>query len=187
MARWEADAAGRIRAAAMQLFSDVGYEQTTVADIAAYTGLTARTFFRHFTDKREVLFHWCERLQQLMLDGLCNASANALALDAVAAALDGTADFYVDSYRPFARQRSLIIGANAELRERELMKLAAIAAVLAEGLRKRGIPEPNASLASEAGMAVYRVAFAIWVKELEARSFREIVAEMLALLRSISR
>lgn len=185
MGRWEPDAAGRFRAAAMELFGDVGYEQTTVADIAARAGLTARTFFRYFTDKREVLFQWCERLQQKMLDGLGNAPANASAMEAIAAALDATADFYVDTYRPFARQRSLVIAAHAELHERELIKLAAIAAGLAEGLRGRGIPEPDASLAAEAGIAVYCVAFRIWVKESEQRGFREIVSEALARLRSL--
>jgi AcrR family transcriptional regulator len=170
----------------MELFGDVGYEQTTVADIAERAGLTARTFFRYFTDKREVLFDGSGRLQQTMLDGLGNAPENASAIEAIAAALDATAEFFVDTHRPFSRQRSLVIAANAELHERELIKLAAMAAVLAEGLRARGIPEPDASLAAEAGIAVFRVAFGLWVSESEQRGFREIVNEALDRLRTLS-
>ncbi|MES1163456.1 MAG: TetR family transcriptional regulator, partial [Rhizobacter sp.] len=83
-------------------------------------------------------------------------------------------------------QRSLVIAANTELHERELIKLATMAAGLAEGLRTRGIPEPDASLAAEAGIAVFRVAFGLWVAESEQRGFREIVNEALARLRTLS-
>lgn len=186
MGRWEPDAAGRFRAAAMELFGDVGYEQTTVADIAARAGLTARTFFRYFADKREVLFDGAGHLQQTMMDGLGNAPANASAIEVIAAALDATADFFVDTHRPFARQRSLVIAANTELHERELVKLATMAAGLAEGLRARGIPEPDASLAAEAGIAVFRVAFGLWVSEAEQRGFGEIVNDALGRLRRLS-
>jgi len=185
MGRWEPDAAGRFRAAAMELFSDVGYEQTTVADIAARAGLTARTFFRYFADKREVLFDGSGRLQQTMIDGLGAAPANASAIDAIAAALDATADFFVDTHRPFSRQRSLVIAANAELHERELIKLATMSSSLAGALRARGIPEPEASLAAQAGIAVFRVAFGLWVGESEQRGYREIVSESLARLRAL--
>lgn len=170
----------------MELFGDVGYEQTTVADIAARAGLTARTFFRYFADKREVLFDGAGRLQQAMIDGLGNAPANASAIEAIADALDASAAFFVDTQRPFSRQRSLVIAANRELHERELIKLATMAAGLAEGLRARGIPEPDASLAAEAGIAVFRVAFGVWVTEAEQRGFGEIVSEALARLRILA-
>jgi AcrR family transcriptional regulator len=186
MGRWEPDAAGRFRQAALELFGDVGYEQTTVADIAARAGLTARTFFRYFADKREVLFNGSERLQQVMMDGLGNAPANASAMEAIAAALNGTADFFVATHRPFSRQRSAVIAANTELLERELMKLANLALALAAGLRARGVPEPDASLAAETGIAVFRVAFGQWVDASEQRSFDEIINEALARLRGLA-
>ena len=186
MGRWEPDAAGRFRAAAMELFSDVGYEQTTVADIAARAGLTARTFFRYFTDKREVLFDGSERLQKTMLAGLAAAPADASTMDAIAAALRATADFFVDTHRPFSRQRSAVIAANEDLHERELIKLARMAATLADGLRARGVPEPDASLAAEAGIAVFRVAFGQWVGASEKRGFADIVNEALTRLRRMS-
>ena len=93
----------------MELFGDVGYEQTTVADIAARAGVTARTFFRYFADKREVLFDGSGRLQQTMVDGLGNAPADAPVMEAIAAALDATAGFFADTHHPFARRRSLVI------------------------------------------------------------------------------
>lgn len=185
MGRWEPDAAGRFRAAAMELFVERGYEQTTVADIAARAGLTARTFFRYFTDKREVLFDGSQRLQQTMVSALERVPAQASAIEAVAAALQATADFFHDN-RAFGRQRSQVIAAHAELRERELIKLAMLSAALAEGLRHRGIGEPDASLAAEAGIAVFRVAFAAWVNETERRSFEQIVDESLARLKALA-
>jgi AcrR family transcriptional regulator len=185
MGRWEPDAAGRFRAAAMALFVERGYEQTTVADIAERAGLTRRTFFRYFADKREVLFNGSERLQETMVSALTNAPARATAIEAVGAALDATAGFFGD-HREFARRRLSVIAANADLRERELIKFATLSAALAEALRGRGVPEPDASLAGEAGIAVFRVAFGLWVGEAEQRSFGEIVSESLARLRALA-
>jgi AcrR family transcriptional regulator len=181
MGRWEPDAGGRFRAAAMELFVERGYEETTVADIAERAGLTSRTFFRYFVDKREVLFNGSARLQQTMVDALKDAPAQATAIEAIAAALEATADFFADN-REFARQRSSVIAANAELHERELIKFATLSAALAEGLLSRGVTEPDASLAAEAGIAVFRIAFGLWVGESERRSFSEIVSESLARL-----
>jgi AcrR family transcriptional regulator len=185
MARWEPDAEGRFRGAAMELFVERGYEQTTVADIAERAGLTRRTFFRYFADKREVLFNGSERLQEMMVDALTNAPANATAIEAVAAALEATGSFFGE-IREFARLRNAVISANSDLHERELIKLAMLSAALAQGLRVRGVCEPDASLAGEAGIAVFRVAFGQWVAESEQRSFREIVSESLARLRALT-
>ena len=185
MARWEPDAQGRFRAAAMVLFVERGYEHTTVADIAGHAGLTARTFFRHFADKREVLFNGSDRLQLAMVDALLKAPARASAVGAVAAALEASAVFLGDN-RAFARQRSAVVAANAELHERELIKLATLSAALAEGLRSRGVGEPDASLAAEAGIAVFRVAFGLWVGKLERRSLGEIMHTLLGRLKVLA-
>jgi hypothetical protein len=107
-------------------------------------------------------------------------------MEAIAAALNGTADFFVATHRPFSRQRSAVIAANTELLERELMKLANLALALAAGLRARGVPEPDASLAAETGIAVFRVAFGQWVDASEQRSFGEIINEALARLRGLA-
>jgi AcrR family transcriptional regulator len=186
MGRWEPDAESRFRAAALELFGEIGYEQTTVAAIAERAGLTARTFFRYFADKREVLFNGSERLQQSMVDALAQAPAEASAVDAIAAALTKAGDFFDDDRRPFARLRSTVIAANTDLRERELIKLATLSAALAQALRERGVGEPDASLAAEAGIAVFRVAFAQWVGESERRDYVAIVKESLARLRTLT-
>jgi AcrR family transcriptional regulator len=186
MGRWEPDAEGRFRAAAMELFGEIGYEQTTVAAIAERAGLTARTFFRYFKDKREVLFSGSERLQQTMVEALTQAPANASALAAVAAALTKAGEFFDEERRPFARLRNTVVAANAELHERELIKMATLSAALAGALRERGIGEPDASLAAEAGIAVFRVAFAQWVGKSERRSYREIVNASLARLKVLA-
>lgn len=186
MARWKPDAESRFRAAALELFAEIGYEQTTVAAIAERAGLTARTFFRHFSDKREVLFNGSERLQRTMVDALAQAPAEATAVEAVATALVRVGDFFDDERRPYARLRSTVIAANAELRERELIKLATLSAALAQALRERGVGEPDASLLAEVGIAVFRIAFAQWVGESERRSYGEIVSGSLARLRALA-
>ncbi|HBK45479.1 MAG TPA: TetR family transcriptional regulator [Xanthomonadaceae bacterium] len=186
MGRWEPDAESRFRAAALELFGEIGYEQTTVAAIAERAGLTARTFFRYFADKREVLFNGSEGLQQTMANALAQAPAGVSAMEAIAAALARAGDFFDDDRRAFARLRSTVIAANTDLRERELIKMATLSVALAQALRKRGVGEPDASLAAEAGIAVFRVAFAQWVSESERRGYGVIVKESLARLRMLA-
>ncbi len=146
----------------MRLYVERGYEQTTVAEIAAEAGLTARTFFRHFADKREVLFAGSERLLTHMVEALDAAPATGGPMRTVAAALDAAAEL-LGRDRSWSRQRQSLIDTNAELRERELIKMARIAAALAEELRRRGVPAADASLAAEAGIAVFRVAWERWL------------------------
>lgn len=168
MARWEPDARGRLERAAMELYGERGYDRTTVAEIAARAGLTERTFFRHFADKREVLFWGAEALQRRIVDGIAAAPPQAAPLDVVVAALETTAPGF-EERRAFARQRQALIAAHAELQEREVMKLTLLAAAVAEALRARGVVEPAASLAAEAGIAVFKVAFEGWVKDEKRR------------------
>jgi AcrR family transcriptional regulator len=185
MGRWEPDASGRFRQAAMDLYVERGFDQTTVADIAARAGLTARTFFRYFADKREVLFNGSEALQAQMVEALDQAPASASPMEAVAAALEAAAAM-LGERRDFARRRHGVIEANVELRERELTKMSSLAAALADGLRRRGVPEPDASLAGEAGIAVLRVAFARWVADDETRDLDEVMREALAHLGAVT-
>nr|BFF25571.1 TetR/AcrR family transcriptional regulator [Glycomyces mayteni] len=148
----------------MDLFTEHGFEQVTVAEIAARAGLTERTFYRHFSDKREVLFPDASPLYQGLTDALAAAPDTATPIEAVAAVLDTTAAFFTDRHR-FSRRRQAVIAANAELREREAVKLASLADALASGLRERGVAEPAASLAAEAGIAVFKVAHLQWVAD----------------------
>jgi AcrR family transcriptional regulator len=185
MGRWEPNARGRLEKAALELYSERGFEQTTVAEIAARAGLTERTFFRHFADKREVLFSGSESLQELLVSTLASTPHSAAPLDAVAAALEA-AGALLQERRDFAQQRQNVIAANAELQERELIKLASLAAALADALRERGISDPAAGLTAEAGIAVFRIAFARWVDETNQQDFPHLIRESLDELRVVT-
>jgi AcrR family transcriptional regulator len=162
MTRWEPNARGRLQLAALELYRERGYDQTTVAEIAKRAGLTERTFFRYFADKREVLFYGSGTLQEWLLAGIDDAEPGLPPIDVIGAALKAAAGPF-EERRDFARQRQAVITANPELQERELIKLATLAVALASALRGRGVPEPSASLAAEAGIAVFKVAFQRWV------------------------
>src|SRR6201996_7678913 len=134
MARWAPGAKGRLEEAALDLFCERGFEETTVADIAERAGLTKRTFFRYFADKREVLFSGTEVLQEAFVAGIAAAPAADSPLDAIAAGLDAMADLF-DDFGERPRKRQAIIAANRDLQERELIKLSAYAAAGAAALR----------------------------------------------------
>jgi AcrR family transcriptional regulator len=183
MGRWVPDARGRLAEAALQLYSERGYEQTTVAEIAARAGLTERTFFRHYADKREVLFAGSQELQNLFVAAVAGAPPGAAPLAALAAGLDAACEVFVE-HRPFARQRQAVIAANTNLVERELIKLATLSSALAATLRGRGVPEPAATLTAEAGIAVFKVGFERWVAPEETRDLGDLMHEALDVLSS---
>jgi len=185
MVRWAPDARGRLEQAALQLYRARGFEQTTVADIARHAGVTERTFFRHFADKREVLFSGASTLQQLMVTAVASAPDAAAPINAIAAALEAAAAV-LQERREFARQRQAIIAANPELHERELIKLAALAAAMAAALRQRGVSDPAASLAAEAGIAVFKIAFERWVDATDQHAFPQLIGEALDELKAVT-
>jgi AcrR family transcriptional regulator len=185
MGRWEPNARGRLEQAAMELYAERGFEQTTVAEIAKRAGLTERTFFRHFVDKREVLFWGAGSLQELLVATVADAPAATAPIEVVAAALEAAGDL-LQERREGARLRQAIIAANAELQERELTKLASLALAIAEALRQRGVREPAASLAAEAGIAVFRVAFERWITETNRLSLSRVIRESFDELKAVS-
>ncbi|MEU8687785.1 helix-turn-helix domain-containing protein [Streptomyces sp. NPDC048665] len=185
MGRWEPDARGRLAKAALELYGERGYEQTTVAEIAKRAGLTERTFFRHYADKREVLFAGAVELENLFVTAVADAPGSAAPLDAVARGLYATAELFTDR-REFACRRQAVIMGNAELHERELIKLASLSAALGDTLRRRGVAEPTASLAAEAGVAVFKVAFERWIAAGEMCSLAELTRESLDELRAVA-
>ncbi len=185
MGRWEPDARGRLEQAALALYGERGFEQTTVAEIARRAGLTERTFFRHFADKREVLFWGAGALQEFMVNAVASAPDSAAPIAAIGAALEA-AGALLQERRDMARQRRAVIAANAELQERELIKLAALAAALAAALRLRGVTEPAASLAAEAGIAVFRIAFERWVSDPGQRDLPQLMQESLEELKAVT-
>jgi AcrR family transcriptional regulator len=181
--RWEPNADGRLERAALELFAERGFDQTTVEDIATRAGVTKRTFFRHFADKREVLFGGGAEFQRLFVDTLAAAPADAGAMEAIGATLQTVGAAFHDR-RDFARQRHLVIAASAELRERELVKLASVAAALAGTLRERGVAEPTATIAAETGIAVFRTAFERWVTATDGRDLPALIRESLEALQA---
>jgi AcrR family transcriptional regulator len=177
--RWEPGARERLQAAALELFATRGFEETTAEQIAQSVGLTERTFFRHFSDKREVLFYGQDHFLQAFVDGVDAAPPEASPLEVIASALRGAGSFFPDDRRPYSRLRQSVIDQNPALRERELHKLAGLATTVAEALRTRGIGEPAATLAAQSGATVFGIAFAQWLRPGETRSLSDIASDVL--------
>ena len=176
MGRWEPNARGRLEQAALELYGENGFEQTTVAEIAKRAGLTERTFFRHYADKREVLFAGSSMLQDILVDTVTDAPGSTRPIDAVIAALEA-AGSVMQERRDHSRQRQAVINANTELQERELIKLASLASALAEALSRRGVTDLAASLTAEAGIAVFKVAFEHWISSTEPETLPHVIRQ----------
>jgi len=185
MGRWQPDARARLQEAALALYSERGYESTTVAEIAERAGLTKRTFFRYFADKREVLFWGSEVLEQQMVAAIEAAPASASTLGLIGAALDAAAARF-EEFREFAGPRHRIIASSPELQERELIKGASLAAGMSRALRARGLKETTATLAARTGILVMQVTFEQWVGDPSRAPFQEIARDALAQLRELA-
>jgi AcrR family transcriptional regulator len=157
----------------MELYRERGFDATTVSDIAERAGLTERTFFRHFSDKREVLFGEAGTLQAFLVGQVEEAPKSQGPMEVILGALVQAANQIFEERRSFARRRQAIIAANRELQEREQIKLATLGSALADTLCRRGAPELSATLAAEAGMAVFKIAFERWTERLDGRSLSE--------------
>jgi AcrR family transcriptional regulator len=186
MGRWQPDSRGRLQEAALALFAERGFDQTTAAEIAAQAGLTERTFFRHFADKREVLFGGSEVLKDRIVAGVAGAPKSNPPLDAVARGLDAAAGMLGEFRRDLASQRHTVIAANPELRERELAKVGDYAAAVATVLRRRGVGEPQATIAAEAGMTVLRVALERWAGGHDDRGLAVVMNDAMTQLRMVA-
>ena len=185
MGRWEPNARGRLEQAALELYVERGFEQTTVAEIAKRAGLTERTFFRHFADKREVLFAGAGVLQDLLVTAVVGAPGSVAPLEAVAAALEA-AGALLQERREYSRRRQAVIDANAALQERELIKLASLDSALADALRMRGVTDPAAGLTAEAGIAIFKIAFERWVNETGPADLPQLIRESLDELKAVT-
>jgi AcrR family transcriptional regulator len=184
MGRWMPDARGRMIRAAMELFAERGFEQTTAVDIAERAGVTERTFFRHFADKREVLFDGSATMERTAHEAILAAPPDLEPFDAALAGMVAAGDLLKDR-RGHAVRRSEIVAANPSLRERELLKLAAMTESTADALRKRGADEPAADLAAHSAVTVFHVAFARWISQQAPPSFAECIAETATALRTL--
>ncbi|MCL2516489.1 MAG: TetR/AcrR family transcriptional regulator [Microbacteriaceae bacterium] len=162
MGRWQPGARERLAVAAIELFEERGYDATTVADIAVRAGVTERTFFRQYADKREVLFGDPTAYNATFTDAVAAAPAEATPLEAVVAALRAAGGFF-EGRHPYARRRTAVITSNAALLEREQIKRVHLTDAIAEALRERGAPAPVAALTAELGTVAFHQAFARWV------------------------
>ncbi|MDS0135404.1 MULTISPECIES: helix-turn-helix domain-containing protein [unclassified Amycolatopsis] len=179
MSRWEPNTRERLLDAALDLFGERGYDSVTVAEIAERAGLTKRTFFRHFSDKREVLFAGQDVLSRIFAEAIADAPASASPAEAVAVALTAAAAAMGPHRRARARQVRAVVAGHTDLRERELLKLATLRAAMADALRARGVPDPTAALAAEIGGLAFSTGFARWVAPDSEREFTELVREAL--------
>jgi AcrR family transcriptional regulator len=185
MSRWAPGSKGRLEEAALELFGERGYEGTTVADIAERAGLSKRTFFRYFADKREVLFSGSEIFEATVLGGVREAPKKASPLDAVAAGLGASADLFASRADRVA-ERQAILDANPELHERERAKFARLSGSIAAALGERGVKEPAARLAADAGMSILHVAFGRWAADPQGQDLHALLDEALAELKSVT-
>jgi AcrR family transcriptional regulator len=185
MGRWEPNARERLQQAALELYGERGFEQTTVAEIAKRAGLTERTFFRYFADKPEVLFYASDVLQDSVVSRVASAPDSAAPLEAVTSALEATAEFFQGA-RDYSVKRQAVIKANSGLLERELIKMAKLAAAIAVALRERGVSEPAATLTAEAGIAAFKTAFQRWVSEPQQPDFAALIRESIDDLKAVT-
>ena len=186
MPRWEGDAKARLEEAALALYDQHGFEQTTIDEIADRAGLTKRTFFRHFSDKREVLFGDGANEPDLFANAVLTAPASAGPLDAVGLGLAAMST-HIDQHADLFARRFRIIRRSPELWERQLIKFTAIAEGFARALRARGVADSVAILAAETGITVLRLASDRWLRRPGKRTLQSLVAEELGQLRAIAR
>lgn len=184
MARWQPDARGRLEAAAFELFRERGFDQTTVTDIAARAGLDKRTFYRLFGDKREALFSGGELLEAALVKSV--AETDAAPFDTVLAAFHRAAEEIFADRLDLARVRQNIIDNSPELQERELHKMRSLAAAITAALRAKGVDDTTATLATESGVTVFRLAFARWLAPDTDTPLTNLIAEVATELRAIT-
>lgn len=161
MPRSGAEARIRLREAALELYAEQGYDATTTAQIAERAGVTERTYFRHFADKREVLFGGEAELREVMVSAIARAPAELSPLSLVVSAYTAAVPLFVIG-RPIAIRRVAIIAVTPALRERAHAKTAALDDSVVAALVERGIPEPTARLAAQVGSALFTRASGAW-------------------------
>jgi AcrR family transcriptional regulator len=176
----------RLQETALALYCEHGYDATTAAEIAAAAGVTERTFFRHFPDKREVLFAGDDIFRDTLARAIAEIPGNTTApLDVLAQAFPAMLPI-LEQNRPFAGPRAGLIAATPALRERDLAKVAAIRSTATEALTARGVPPRHATLAAQIGIAAFSQALQQWMPDPKA-SFTTLLTEAFDDLRALSR
>src|SRR6202035_3531088 len=186
MARWEPNASERLAMGALDLFAERGYENTTVIDSAQRAGLTKSTFFRHFQDKREVLFGG-GTMNGLLAEAVAAAPATAAPLEVVAHVLDAFGrQAFAPARREFVARRRAVIAANPELREREALKGLGLTASMAGALSRRGVPGLTSRVTAELGALAWKIAYERWSDTSNGDDFSELAQRALAEVQAAS-
>lgn len=179
MGRWEPNAQERLQVAALELFSERDFDSVTVTEIAERAGLTKRTFFRYYGDKREVLFGKQDEFFGLFTDVIATVPPESTPLEMIGAAVEAADAAFPMERQPFASRRIAVIAANTELRERELLKGASLIKAMADALRERGVAEPSATLAAELGGLAFSMAYRRWATPGNRKEFAVLARETL--------
>jgi AcrR family transcriptional regulator len=159
-----AEARRRLQQAALELYRERGFDQTTTAEIAARAGVNERTFFRHFPDKREVLFDGQAALRTALMQAVAEAPDGLQPLEILLCAFRKAGRILEDN-RPFSEPRLEVIAVTPALRERELAKAASLTEAVAEALRQRDVDDRLASLAAQTGWAAFHHAAQAWIDD----------------------
>ncbi|MBW0105048.1 TetR/AcrR family transcriptional regulator [Pseudonocardia sp. KRD291] len=179
MARWEPDASRRLIDVALELFADRGYDNTTVVDIAQRAGLAKSTFFRHFQDKREVLFGE-DALIEPLVDAIAAAPSAAAPLEAMACGFDALGrDVFTPDHRAFTVRRRAVIDAHPDLQEREALKGMSLTAAVVDALARRGVPRLVAGVTAQLGALALQVAVERWGEAEGADDFGDLTRQAL--------
>jgi AcrR family transcriptional regulator len=185
VARWEPNTRERLVRAALDLFAEQGYDATTVTEIAERSGVTKMTFFRHFPDKREVLFAAGQEIHsRILADAIAAAPGSAAPLEAVAAAVEALSATFTEDRREFSARLRPVIDASSELRERSASKHLGLVAATSEALEKRGVPELTAGLAAELGLRAFDRGFAQWADPANHQPLTELTRQSLDEIRA---
>lgn len=184
MGRWPEGARERLVMAAVDLYSEQGYDATTVAQIAERAGVTKSTFFRHFPDKRELLVAGQEALSRLLAEGIAEAPDGVGPLAAVAAGLERASGAMGPANRELGPRLKAAVAASTELQERDALKSVGMAAAMTDALLARGVPDPTAQLAAELGVLAFKRGYATW-SESEAEAAGPLAPHVLAALEAL--
>lgn len=187
MGRWEPDARGRLLRAAIELFSEHGYDATTAAQIAAHAGLTKTTLFRHFADKREILFQGQDALVAAAVAGVVAAPADASPKGLVRAGIASLCAAHSDDLRDVGRLLDPLLAATPELRERATFKRSAITEALEGALADRVGDPRQAGLLADVGVRAYYEGYAAWMLGDGSNALVDSVDDELAAYESASR
>lgn len=186
MGRWPEGARARLEAAALALFVEQGFAETTVPQIAARAGLTTRTFFRHFADKREVLFAYQAELPDVVREVMADVPQSASALEVISVSLRRLAETKFDGRRDYLLAHQAIVDADAGLRERGLRKMSILSEAIGHEFRDRGLDDLGATLAAHTAVTVLSVALDRWLGAVEETSLSIHVSDTLAALQSLT-